>query len=92
MTSRKTTQIIRSLTKKGFTAFNKHHIFLRLVINGIDQHIFTKISHGKDEYGDNLLAAMAQKLRLTRNELDNFIDCTLEKEEYIQLLKNKGAL
>jgi len=35
---------------------------------------------------------MAKQLHLKRKELDNLIDCTLNEQEYIQLLKDRKII
>jgi len=92
MSTKTTHQIRQSLTKKGFVEDKTHHCYFHLYINGKRTSIYTLLSHGKKECGDNLLAKMARELRLKRKEFNDLIDCPLDKETYIQMLKTKGEL
>ena len=60
MTSRPTRGIGRALLSKGFERSNSHHRFLDLVVDGVPTEIGTRLSHGIDEYGDDLLAKVAR--------------------------------
>ncbi len=54
--------------------------------------IYTKISHGEKEIGDPLLSAMARQLRLTRNQLNDLIDCPLQYGDYVKILTDAGVV
>ncbi|MDR2561948.1 MAG: hypothetical protein LBC63_09295 [Holophagales bacterium] len=88
-----TTQKIRqSLTKKGFIEDKSHHCNFILHNNGEKFNVRTRISHGTKECGDKILGLMAQQLHLKRKDFDNFIDCQLDKDTYMQMLMDKGAI
>jgi len=91
--STKTTQQIRhSLTKKGFIENKSHHCLFALYINGKKHNVYTRFSHGAKECGEELLGLMAQQLHLKRRDFDNLIDCSLDKETYMQVLMDKGVI
>ncbi len=89
MGSRKTREIKTALQRKGFVQSNSDHKVFRLHVQGKITAIRTHLSHGSNEYNDNLLALVARQLKLRRSQLDDLIDCPLSAEDYIaQLLKN----
>lgn len=95
MPKRKARRIISSLTKKGFYAKKgrSKHIKYTLYVNGKKTSVFTWISHGLDEYDDQLLNAMKKELRLeSSHEFDDLIDCPMSEEMLISLLVKKGAI
>ena len=55
-------------------------------------NVYTKISHGISEYGNNLLSQMANQLSLSNSELGKFLDCPLTYERYIEILKRKKRI
>ncbi|MCB1222097.1 MAG: hypothetical protein H7A35_00475 [Planctomycetales bacterium] len=87
-----TRNIKRALLKKGFHLRNSHHLEFRLFLNGNPQNIHTFISHGLQEYGDSLLAAMSRQLHLSKAELLEFIDCTMSGEAYLALLRERAHI
>ena len=92
MSTRKTSQIKNSLTSKGFKPEYTHHEMFWLYVDDKRTGIRTRISHGKNEYGDNLLGQMARQIKLKRAELDDLIDCPLTGEAYLTILKDKDFL
>lgn len=94
MTSIKTDKIKKGLKKKGFREDEEHdHIILRLYDKADKPtKIFTKISHGKSEYGDPLISLVARELNLKKNELLEFINCHISQDDYYRILKEKKIL
>ncbi len=91
LTKIKTDKILKALEKKGFKKDSKRdHIILRFYMDNKKTAIFTKISHGKSEYGDPLLNYMKKELHISKPELINLINCVLSEEMYIEYLKQKG--
>lgn len=92
LTSIKTRNIASALTSKGFRVRKgrRDHIYYVLWRDGIKTHIWTKISHGKKEYSNNLIGQLRKQLRLDKREFFDLIDCPLSKEGYISLLLEKG--
>jgi len=88
----KPTRIIRqSLTTKGFIEEKSDHCKFWLYVDEEKTIIHTKFSHGQKECGNDLLAKMAHQLKLTRKDFNDLIDCPLDKEAYIKMLKDKGG-
>ena len=92
MTSRKGREIRSALRSKGFEETESDHHRLLHVYKGRRTGIHTKVSHGKTEYGDNLLAQVAKQLRIKKKEALNLIDCPLDEEGYADLLIEAGHL
>lgn len=63
-----------------------------LFIEGKKRHVYTRISHSGKDYGDRLLRAVSKQLHLTRSELTKFTNCPLSREDYANLLYEKGIL
>jgi len=78
-----------ALLKKGFKKFDhgKDHRFYFYIYNGAKTSVFTKMSHGDTEIGDQLLAMMAKQLRFRqRSEFVDLVSCAVSQEQYLQLL------
>jgi hypothetical protein len=91
MAQRDADDIKKALLQKGFFLVNNDHSFFYYYYN---QTIFTKISHGSKykSYGDDLLGKMARQLRITKQELLRLIDCSLQKDDYLEILRKKGFI
>jgi len=93
LTSRPSKKIERILRKKGFIKLSTHHNrYLYITLSGKKPGIKTFISHGSKDYGDKLLSDLADQLKLTKQELLEFIDGNMTREEYEAILKNKGLI
>lgn len=92
MSLRKTKDIRAALVGKGFDEDKTHHHIYWLHVGGKKSGIRTRISHGKSEYGDNLLGPMATQLKLRRAQLNELIDCDLDADGYLDILREKGEL
>ena len=90
MATRRTRDLEAALTTKGFHQDNNHHEMYRLYVGGRKTSVRTYISHGKSEYGDNLLGQIARQVKLRRAELDDLVDCPLDGEAYAALLIQRG--
>lgn len=87
MASIKTRKILGSLMSKGFVLSESDHSILTLYVNDKKMPIYTKISHGKSEYGDNLINKVKNQLKLdSRQQLEDLINCPMSYEEYVGLL------
>lgn len=63
-----------------------------LHVGGRKTSIRTKLSHGVQEYGSELLNLVAGQLHLSTSELTNLLDCPLDYNEYTLLLSTRGFL
>ena len=88
----KTETLQKALLKKGFEKGITHHEMYWLCVEGKRTEIKTRISHGRKEYGDNLLGLMAREIKLRRSQFDDFIECPLSADEYLELLRQQGII
>jgi len=92
MAQRDSLKIKKALKKKGFVEEeNRDHTFYFLKDH---KSIFTKISHGSKykTYGSSLLGKMGKKLKLSNRELLDLIDCPMNLDRYLSILKEKNIL
>ena len=80
------------LTSKGFKEKQGDHTFYFLYAGDKKTSVHTKISHGRKEYGANLLSQMSKDLHLTNKQFGQLIECPLSHEDYIQVLVDHGHL
>ena len=92
MSTYPTRAIRNALLAKGYEEEYTHHIVFRLVVRGQRTEIRTRLSHGAREYGSSLLAQVARQMGLRRKELDAFLQCPMDHEQYVRLLQERGAL
>ncbi|MBM4045163.1 MAG: hypothetical protein FJ279_08615 [Planctomycetes bacterium] len=92
MGAKKTKDIARGLTSKGFQQHHSHHEMYWFCIGGKKTSIRTRISHSASEYGDNLLAQMARQVQLSRQEFDDLVECPLTQEAYAELLRKRDPI
>jgi hypothetical protein len=93
MASLKTKDIVSALLQKGFHQSNTHHMVFWLYDGETKTGVKTRISHGKSEYGDNLLAKMRQQLGLdTKAQLFDLVKCPLSHQDYLDLLVKKRVV
>ncbi len=91
---RKKGQIVASLTRKGFKTSANDDLFLRLFVGEKKTAIGTKVSHGPDsmDIGSPLISAMSKQTGLSKSEFLSLVDCPLDKDRYVDLLRKKGKL
>lgn len=90
---RKKIDVAKRLQQKGFTlkVSKDHKYFFVYNSDGTKTIVNTKISHSSNnEIHDGLLNSMMKQIRLKKPEFDRYMDCTLSKEMYLDILKNKG--
>ena len=94
MTALNPRKTYQNLKKKGFTDSkhkSKDHKYIELKHNG--KHILhTKISHGNEDIREKLIHAMSFQCKLSKSELLDLAKCPMNKEEYIELLRQKGFI
>lgn len=87
----KTRIIQKALIKKGFSVKSSGHFKFTLYDSkGRKMPIVTIISHGLNEYSDNLLSKMARQLQLEKSDFIDLIMCPLSRERYYEILRVKG--
>lgn len=82
----KARDVERALTTKGFQKSGGDHHYYFLWHNGQKTHIRTKISHGESEIHDKNCGAMARQIKLTRSQFEDFVECPLTAQKYVELL------
>jgi len=84
-------KICKNLSSKGFEEDrSKDHIYFRYYHNGKKTRYFTKLSHGGTEITDSLINVMARQLQLKKAEFVNLVECSLSKEELLEIYIEKG--
>jgi len=83
-----------ALCKKGFIGKPGDHNYFHLYVDGKRSNVFTYLSHGSGyrEYGDELIDCVKDEMRITKPEFLRFIDCALNGDEYVELLKQRGKI
>lgn len=85
--------IVAALTSKGFTQNpSKHHIFLTFEHEAKTQAVYTKVSHSGKDVGAGLLSRMARQCKLTKSEFLELVDCDLDGDSYVQILRDRDVL
>jgi hypothetical protein len=95
MKPRKSKDVKSTLEKKGFVLHpDKHdHQYFILHVGGKKQHISTFLSHGIREYGDSFMTQVKRQLKFkSTQKAEDFFDCPLTKEGYIEMLREEGEL
>ncbi|MFW5807327.1 MAG: hypothetical protein ACOCWU_06635 [Spirochaetota bacterium] len=89
-------QAIQSaLLSKGFRAQIKakktdHHYFV-FFLNGEKTSVWTKISRGKRrDVSGGLFSAMARQCKLRTSQFCDLVDCPLDEQTYLALLREQG--
>jgi predicted RNA binding protein YcfA (HicA-like mRNA interferase family) len=90
----KSRTIEKALLKKGFQKERgrSRHKKFTLYIRGRRTSIYTFISHGINEYGDDLLNKMRNQLHLTKRQLIDLIECPLKHEGLIEILEEQDLM
>ncbi len=95
MKVRKSKEIQSVLSKKGFQVVKgkNHHEFYYLFIDGKKQSIYTYFSHGLKEYDKNLMGEVKKQLKFKEtNKAEDFFDCPMSGQQYIEMLKENNDL
>ena len=90
---RKKADVSRILRKKGFILDDTrdHDYYYLYNSDGTKTTINTKISHGSDnDIHDGLLGAMRRQIHLEKKQFNEYMDCTLSKDEYLTYLSSIG--
>ncbi|MGH7630828.1 MAG: hypothetical protein ACREOF_15875 [Gemmatimonadales bacterium] len=83
--------ILASLKRKGFEARDDRD-YIVLTFAGLTRSIYTKLSRGSKYkvYGNPLLGDVCKQLRLTRKQLDQLIECPMDRGQYLEALRAHG--
>ena len=89
----KKTDVEKALTKKGFQLRSSHHsIFVYYTQAGKKTSINTKTSHSHREISDDNFSCMATHVHLSKKEWNEFVACTLSRDDYEGLMIKKGKV
>lgn len=84
--------LVKMMTKKGFGHNTGTHNVLRFYYQGKKTSISTHYSSHHAIISETNFGLMAEQIKLTRNEYEKLIECTLNQEQYTQLLIERGFL
>jgi hypothetical protein len=87
-------KIRSALLNKGFRTKDGDHKYYYLFVEGKKSSVFTKLSHGGayKVYGDDLINEVKHQMGLTKAKLLEYVDCTLDYNGYINILKQSGRI
>jgi hypothetical protein len=86
----KVRDVVNGLERKGFCKSEGDHSFLVLHVNGKKTSIYTKVSHGSNEIGDNLIHLMSVQVKLDKKKFMDLIYCPLALPDYLKELEGQG--
>lgn len=67
-----------------------HHVFFFIEVDG-KTYRATKFSHNaRGQISSKILSAISQQMRLTNKELRHFVECTVEREQWLELWCQRG--
>lgn len=93
MATRKAASIEFALKSKGFRQDNTHHRMYWFYYDNKKTSIRTRLSHSVKEYGENLLKQIQKQMKFnTQRKLLDFIDCPLDEEGYVDMLRDEGEI
>lgn len=91
MTTRKVKEVSSRLCGKGFVKNDRSdHCRFLLYVDGRKTRIRTMISHGEREIGEELIHRMAAQLKLSKDEFLDLVDCRLDGDGYLWLMRERG--
>lgn len=85
-------ELHRVLISKGGAEEDRssHHVFYFIEVDGRTYRA-TKISHGaRGQVTGPILSAISRQMRLTNRELRQFVDCTIGRESWLELWRERG--
>lgn len=97
MKVRSAKDIEKTLLKKGFQKLSSnkksHHSFYYFIYQGRKSNIYTFLSHGAKDYGQELMNKIKKQLKFQEAKIaESFLDCPFKEEDYISMLKTMGEL
>lgn len=95
MSDRKRDEVENGLERKGFNKSNNDHKkYIYYTFTGKKTSVWTKMSHGSNynKLSEDMLRKIARQCRITRTDLDKFLDCPLTRENYESMLIQAGHI
>jgi hypothetical protein len=88
-----TSKFESALLKKGFIQDKTHHRIFWFKIKGKQGAIKTRTSHNEKQFDDGMLNLRKHQMRLeSKIQFEEYIECTLTLEMYIQYLIDKDII
>ncbi len=85
-------EIAQALLTKGFREEQGRHRKFIFYHQGKRTNIRTMLSHGSKDIGRDLLSAIKRQLQFdTLEQLQDFINCPMEYDDYVSHLQSKGV-
>ena len=86
--TRKASDVIAALKKKGFELENgSHHFFYYHYLDGTISPIKTMISHSAKDIDKSIIAKMSRQCNLSKDDFLLLVDCPLTRDVYERKLK-----
>lgn len=84
-------KVVSALLRKGFIQKKKgHHIgFSYQMSDGKLSRVRTRVSHGKrpKDLGDHLIHEMAKQVKLSTEDFERLVSCSMDQSEYEEAIK-----
>src|SRR5688572_101607 len=80
-----------SLLRKGFKIDERHHHYYTYYYKG-KMVARTKLSHNDQDVNDWLISKMRRQCQITRSEFVDLINCPLDENGYVNILKRTGII
>lgn len=91
--SRRVSDIVKALEKKGFSSYNNDHMRFRYVtLSGRKTGIQTKVSFNVKEVDKGLFSAIGRQLHLPKDVFSDYVKCTVGQGDYEAILIKNGDL
>ncbi len=88
----KARDVINALEKKGFQRGNSKDVrFIYYMRNGKKGTRSTMVSHGEREIDERLLGKMSRQMAISREQLGQFVECTLTQDAYEELAEGSAS-
>ena len=88
-----TSDFINALLKKGFVQDNTHHTMFWYYLGERKTSVRTRTSQGEKKFGDGLLSERRKQIGLSsKKQMQDFIECPLEKEDMKRILVESGRV
>lgn len=82
------------LNKLGYSQSNTHHFFYSLYDRDGRLVAKTKLSHGSrgNDISKGVFSAIARQMQLTKAQLQDAVKCPLSRDDYSDILREKGFI
>jgi hypothetical protein len=88
-------EAVSSLCRKGYAGSHrrgKDHLYLDYLVDGVPA-FFTFVSHGgPKDLSDKRISDMAKECHLSNQQFKDLAKCKMSKEQYRQILIDKGII